>query len=145
VALAREAIGDLDAAQRLLGEQLAIRRAILGEQHPDVAMSRFGLARLSEARGSLSEALELHRRALQTRLQTLHPDHPDIARSQTALAMLLMRLGQAGDAEPLLRACLARHERVLAGGHWRTENVRAILGECLAATGGAAPPAVPGE
>ncbi len=132
VALAHESQGDLEEAQRLLGEQLAIRRTLLGDHHPDVAMSRFGLARLSEARGANDEALGLHRSALETRLATLHADHPDIARSQTALALLLMRLGQPGEAEPLLRACLARHERVLAEGHWRTEEVRAILGECLA-------------
>jgi tetratricopeptide (TPR) repeat protein/predicted Ser/Thr protein kinase len=133
VAMVLEAKGDLAAAQRVLAEQLAIRRAVLGDGHPDTAMSRFGLARLAEAAGSPEEAVVLHRRALEARLATLHPDHPDIARSQTALAILLMKLGRPGEAEPLLQACLARHERVLAEGHWRTAEVRGILDECRAA------------
>ncbi len=56
--------GQLDEAEKLLRESLAIDRKLLGNEHPVVALELNNLAVVLQAKGQLDEAERLYREAL---------------------------------------------------------------------------------
>ena len=81
-----EALGNYKQAEPLYQQALAIRRAALGEQHPDYAESLQYLGALCESLGRLAEAKRQTQEALAIRRQTVGEDHPDYAHSLHTLA-----------------------------------------------------------
>ena len=65
----------------LAQKQIATRRRLLGEDHPDVAVSLTALGELARFQGDWRGALDLHTRALELRRKVLGEKHPDFARS----------------------------------------------------------------
>ena len=80
---------------------LAIREAVLGAEHPDVATSLNNLAWLYQARGRYEAAEPLYQRALAIHEAVLGAQHPDVATSLNNLAELYWAQGRYGEAEPL--------------------------------------------
>ena len=86
---------------------MAIRRKVLGEDHPDTAASYNNLALNLDAQGKYGAAEPLFQKALAIYLKVLGEDHPDTAASYNNLASNLDAQGKYGEAEPLYQKALA--------------------------------------
>ena len=93
--------GDYDAAEPLFREALAMRRRVLGDDHPHVAGSLSNLAFLLSSKGDNDGAEPLCREALAMRRRLLGDEHPDVATALNNLGSLLSDKGDYDGAEPL--------------------------------------------
>ncbi len=100
---------------RILEEALAIRRTILGEQHPDVARDLNQLAEALMARGDSAAALESWEQALRILEHRGEPelDRPLRARLVENLARAHLRRSDPEQALRFLRQALDLHKRQL--------------------------------
>jgi CHAT domain-containing protein len=73
--------------------QLAVRRRVLGEEAPDVAVSLSTVADVVMVQGDIPEARDLYNRALSMRRRILGEKHPDVAQSLDALGLAEKDLG----------------------------------------------------
>jgi hypothetical protein len=73
-------------AEQLSREILAVRRRLLGDDHPDTLTSRATLARLAGGQGRRTEAEELYRQVIADRTRVLGVHHPDTAAVRNELA-----------------------------------------------------------
>jgi tetratricopeptide (TPR) repeat protein len=71
-----QAQGRLDEAEPLYRRALAIKEKLLGNDHPDTALTLHNLAVLCADLGRPGEAESLYCRALTTFTAVLGPDHP---------------------------------------------------------------------
>ena len=84
-------------------EALGMRRATLGNRHPDTLASISNLGTLLYAKGDLDAAEPLYREALKVRRATLGNRHPNTLTSMNNLGALLQAKGDLAAAEPLFR------------------------------------------
>ncbi|HSK77016.1 MAG TPA: serine/threonine-protein kinase, partial [Thermoanaerobaculia bacterium] len=104
--VARGQRAELDAAHAALEEALAMRRKILGEEHPDVAITHSELGRTLFDQGRLDEAEVHFRSALAIRRKVLGPVDHETATSMSDLGHLLRQKGDRAGAEALFRDTL---------------------------------------
>ena len=104
-------------AKPLLRRSLAIRKKVLGSDHPDTAISLNNLGVVLRFQGRYGQAEPLIRRSLTIRKKVLGSDHPDTAISLNNLALLLQAQGRYGEAEPLFRQALAIREKTPGHDH----------------------------
>jgi CHAT domain-containing protein/Tfp pilus assembly protein PilF len=83
-------------------QALALRKAVLGEDHPDCAASRNNLASLYQALGDYARARPLYERARDLYKLALGEGHPDYANSLNNLASVYKDAGDYARARPLL-------------------------------------------
>lgn len=102
--LYREARGPMERS-------LALRRAELGDRHPDVARSEYALAGLLRRLGEYETARGHYERALAVREAAYGPDHPEVAVSLSGLANLMLERGEYGAARPLYERAISILER----------------------------------
>ncbi len=95
-------LGDYGGAEAALEQSLAIRKSILGEEHPGVASCLRNLAALYEDKGDYKEAETSYRHALTIHEKGLGPNHPQVALSLIKLASLSLAGGQVAEAAELL-------------------------------------------
>lgn len=69
------ALGQYDDAKAYIDQSLDIRKAILGENHPDYAWSLDSLSQWYEETGELNKAAETMERVITIRRDALGPDH----------------------------------------------------------------------
>jgi tetratricopeptide (TPR) repeat protein len=69
--------GKYEQAEQLLTRVLAVRRRVLGEQHPHTLITMDFLAKVYASEGKYSEARALYTKVLDMRLRVLGKDHPD--------------------------------------------------------------------
>src|SRR5690242_3348454 len=98
--------GQYVEAVPLVERALKLRKAVLGENHPDFAASLNSLANLYYDQGNYTQAEPLYERALAIREASLGNNHPLVAASLNNLANLYYDQGNYTQAEPL-------HERAL--------------------------------
>ena len=103
----------LESARR----ELAIRKEVLGERHPDYATSLNNLAFLLQSQGDYAAARPLYEKALAIRKEVLGERHPDYAQSLNNLAVLLESQGDYAAARPLFEQALAIRKEVLGERH----------------------------
>ena len=96
-----------NAARTTLEEALAMRRKVLGEEHPDVAVTHSELGRVLFDQGRLDEAEAHFRSALAIRRKALGPADHETATSMSDLGLLLRDKGDRAGAEALFRETLA--------------------------------------
>lgn len=92
---------------------LELRRAVLGNEHPDTLRSMTSLATLHERRGGYAEAESLYRRVLAVQRRVLGADQPATIRSMQGLAATYYGQGKYSQAEALSSETLALYSRVL--------------------------------
>lgn len=96
----------LDDARATLEDALAMRRQILGEEHPDVAISHSELGRVLFDVGRLDQAEAHFRSALAIRRKVLGPYDHETATSMSDLGHLLRQKDDRAGAEALFRETL---------------------------------------
>ena len=94
-------------AESLIKEALAIDRAALPENHPDLARNVKNLAGLYNSQGRYAEAEPLIKEALAIDRAALPENHPDLATAVNNLASLYNSQGRYAEAEPLFKEALA--------------------------------------
>ncbi|MGC1396300.1 MAG: tetratricopeptide repeat-containing protein, partial [Coleofasciculaceae cyanobacterium] len=104
--------GQYKAAIPLLERALAIQEKVLGQEHPDVALSLNNLATLYQNMGNYSQAKPLFQRSLAIREKVLGQEHPDVATSLNNLALLYQDMGNYNQAENMYQRSLAIIEKV---------------------------------
>jgi serine/threonine protein kinase len=109
-------------AEPLHRRALELRRRVLGDRHPQTAMSlnNFGWMLYRGAEGDpakLAEAELLLREALAANETLLGPEHPDVALNLCNLGLFDIDAGRLADAEPLLLRSLAIREKTLPADH----------------------------
>ncbi|MGB7445248.1 MAG: tetratricopeptide repeat protein, partial [Coleofasciculaceae cyanobacterium] len=109
--------GKYDEAIPLAERFLAIRKKVLGSEHPDVATSLNNLAYLYESQGRYEQAEPLYHQALEMYQRLLGQEHPDVATSLNNLAALYQSQGRYEQAEPLYRQALEINQRLLGQEH----------------------------
>lgn len=112
-----------------------MRRKLLGEKHPHVAIAQCHLSDLFYRRGEYDKAISEAQSALELQRAALPAGHADIARSLLALGQALTAKGDAARAEPLLREAVEIRRKTLTDGSPLLSSTISALGECLAAQG----------
>ncbi len=125
--VARGQRAELDASRAALEEALIIRRQILGEEHPDVAVTHSELGRTLFDQGRLDEAEAHFRAALAIRRKMLGPADHETATSMSDLGLLLRQKGDRAGAEKLLRETLAVTRKASGPRHPDTATALANL------------------
>jgi serine/threonine protein kinase/Tfp pilus assembly protein PilF len=110
-------VGRSDIALPHAEAALAIRRRVLGEDHPDTIASLSDYATVLWSLGRAAEAQPLHEEALARRRRVLGEDDPATIDSLNNCASVLEALGRAADAEPIYEEALKRCSRVLGDNH----------------------------
>src|SRR5262249_53509204 len=98
----------------LLEKALAIKRKLLGEDHPDTALSCNAVATNLMAQGKYAQAQVMHEQALAIRRKVLGEDHPLTAASYYNLAGTLSSQDTPAPGPSLRRASGRR------SGRWRS-------------------------
>jgi tetratricopeptide (TPR) repeat protein len=98
-------------------EALKIVKEVLGEKHPEYAISLNSLAGLYWKTGQYNKAVLLLSEALKIRKEVLGEKHPDYATSLNNLASLYYSMGQYDKAEPLYKESLKIRKEVLGERH----------------------------
>jgi tetratricopeptide (TPR) repeat protein len=78
-------MGNYTAAEPLFKEALAINKKVLGENHPDYAMSLNNLALLYQAMGNYTAAEPLYKEALAIRKKVLGENHSECTQGITVI------------------------------------------------------------
>lgn len=94
--------GAPEAAEPLLREALAMRRALLEGDHPDLAQTLTNLGLMLKDYGSAEASLEFLEEALGVRREGLDPEHYRIGQAMLNLATGYRKAGRLDDAEALL-------------------------------------------
>jgi tetratricopeptide (TPR) repeat protein len=93
-------------------QSLAMRRELMGENHPDVAQTLLNLASLQYDRGDVREALDNFREVLSIYRKVYPADHPETARVLNALGFRLMIAKEIDEADRDLTEGLAMRRRL---------------------------------
>lgn len=101
------------AAEPLLVRLLAMKRELLGDEHPEVATVLASLASVRKSLGDYGSAEELYRHALQIRELTLPPNHITSAMTMESLAETCAARGHYDEALRLSRRALEMREVTL--------------------------------
>ncbi|PSR16675.1 tetratricopeptide repeat protein [filamentous cyanobacterium CCP3] len=109
--------GRYGEAEPLYQDALAMRKWLLGDEHPDVASSLSNLALLYKNQGRYREAESLYQNALAMRKRLLSDEHSDIASSLNDLGALYYNQGRYGEAEPLFQDALVMYKQLLGNEH----------------------------
>ncbi|NEO55845.1 MAG: tetratricopeptide repeat protein [Okeania sp. SIO3B5] len=96
---------------------LAIRKNVLGDDHPNVATSMNNLALLYYLQGKYTEAEPLFQQSLAIWKEKLGDNHLDVAKSLNNLALLYESQGRYTEAEPLYQQSLAIRKEKLGDNH----------------------------
>ncbi|WP_164689672.1 tetratricopeptide repeat protein [Herpetosiphon llansteffanensis] len=99
--------GSYRFAQQLFEYAWALRKDLLGIDHPATAESIDGVAGVLSRQGKYREAQPLYEQALAIRTATLGIDHSATAESVNNLAFVLSRQGKYREAQPLYEQALA--------------------------------------
>ncbi len=118
-------------ARPLLREALDLRRELLGEHHPWVAIAQIHWGDLLYRQGQYAEAEREIRAALRLQREALPEGHIDLARSLVVLGRILTSKGEPAAGELHLREALAIRKKALARGHVLISLAEGALGECL--------------
>jgi tetratricopeptide (TPR) repeat protein len=104
-------------AEPLLQRALAIRKHVLGSEHPDTAETLNNLANLYYVQGNYEQAEPLYQQGLSARQKALGPEHPDVANSLYNLATLYRDQGKYEQAETLYQQALTIWQKALGPEH----------------------------
>jgi tetratricopeptide (TPR) repeat protein len=114
--------GDYEEAGALYRQSLAMRRRLVGDEHPDVGATLYSLAVLLYLKGEYSEAEKTERQAIDIFQKSLKPDYWRIHRSRSHLGACLVKLKRYREAEEELLAGYAGLKAALGDQHAETQK-----------------------
>jgi len=123
-------LGLLQTARPLQEQTLAIRRRVLGEDHPDTLYSINTLGTLLAELGEFTEAEAYFREAVDKYRKTVGEDHEAISAIGN-LGQVLSSQGKLEEAERYTRESLAKSRQMLGDEHPSTLNSISNLGVVL--------------
>jgi eukaryotic-like serine/threonine-protein kinase len=126
---------NLEEAERLYTEALAIKLAANGENHFTLANPLEGLGSVLVARGKGTDAIEPLGRALALREATQGVNHPALSQTLRKLASAYRLAGRTDDAEKALVRAMTIIEKAHGPEHPEVAASAQALGELLAARG----------
>ena len=127
--------GDLDEADALAEQALAILLPTFGSDSSEVADVRETQALIARQRHDLGTARRFIEAALDGYRKALGPRHPSVAGAETMLGDILIRAGEAHDALPVLEHALAIQEGAREDDAADVVMARTSLAEALLAAG----------
>ena len=133
IATTLQSLGMLDRATLPQEQALSLRRAALGEDHPDTLASMSKAGSLLEAQGRMEQAETLIRAALDAKRRVLGDEHPSTLTEINNLGALLKAQGRLDEAEPLYREALDAERRVLGDDHPEMVALLNNMGQLLRA------------
>lgn len=107
---------------------LAIRSAVLGEQHPDLAINLHTMGWTYDAEGDYPNALAHHQRGLAIRRAAFGDRHHDVAISRNYLGMVLHSLASHQEARQHYEEALAIHLALTPNDQGEVAELRNNLG-----------------
>lgn len=110
-------LGLYERAQGLYESDLAVRRGLHGEGHPEVAASLNLLAEMANRRGDSARAEALALQALAIRERTLGSESPEVAKALATAGIASWQLGDFKSARARLERSLAIQEKALGPSH----------------------------
>jgi tetratricopeptide (TPR) repeat protein len=134
-AMFRQHQGQLSPAITLFEQNLADRRRVLGDDHPDTLSSFHHLANAYRSAGRLVKAITMFEQVLTRRRRVLGNDHPETLNSRHNLAYTYLATGNPVEAITLLEQVLTDRRRVLGDDHPNTLISRDNLAGAYRSTG----------
>lgn len=131
VASTQRELGLLVAATQPQEQALAIRRRVLGDDHPDTLVSLSNMGLLLLAQGKLAEAEPYLRETQQEYRLVLGDEHPETLRSISNLGHLMYAQGKLKEAEAYYSEAMEKFRRVIGDEHPDTLTSIASLGLML--------------
>ena len=119
------------SARNLLEPALAIRRDVLGAEHPLVAVSLFNLAQLLGSTGETERAVDLSRQGLAILRRDALSASPVLAQAISSHATQLYHLGDLEGAEPLYRKALEMKIALYGDVHLSVATSWSLLGNLM--------------
>jgi YD repeat-containing protein len=110
-------MGENSQAIQQLGRALALRRAALAPDHPDILNSMAHLAQAYQAAGNITEVLRLHKEIFELRKARFGPNDSETLWTMNRLAMTLLTAGRPEEALPLFEEGLKRAQTALGPVH----------------------------
>ena len=114
---------------------MATSRRLLGDDHPDIAISLNHIATLLRDQGKLDAAESMFRQSLAIAQRTLGADQTDTVKIETNLGDLLATRGGLQESEGWLRESLRARRKILPADHPDIFDSEARLGGVLALEG----------
>jgi eukaryotic-like serine/threonine-protein kinase len=136
LALVRMDQGAREEARGHYERALAIDRAALGDDHPDVAVRLHHLASWHAAVGAPAEALGLLEEAARIRAATLPAGHWRLADQGILMAQVLLALGRLDEAEREILGAIRIFGDTYGAEDGRTRSAEGVLAEIRARRGG---------
>jgi tetratricopeptide (TPR) repeat protein len=124
-----------EEAEQLSVDALAMRREILGDDHPDVAWSYYNLAYVLLERGKQDEADNVLTKAFEMRGPNLPDEHPVVSSCFLLLGRSQMNDGRFDEARAAFEKCLQLRLATLPREHWLISTTESFLGQCLVRSG----------
>jgi tetratricopeptide (TPR) repeat protein len=115
----------------LLQSALAIRRDVLGADHPATAAAYSRIGELYDQLGRFAEAEQAHRTALAAWREALKDEHPDAAAGYDRLGVNLVQQAKYAEAEASCRKGLAIRRKALGEEHPDTARSYNNVSDCL--------------
>jgi tetratricopeptide (TPR) repeat protein len=123
--------GRFSEAEPLLRKSLALRRQLLGEDHPQTLTAINNLGTLLQAAGQLVEAEALYREALGRLRRVQGEEHRETLGAINNLGVLLLVADKPEEAEPFVREAMQKLQRVVGEQHPNAMSSIANLGVVL--------------
>jgi tetratricopeptide (TPR) repeat protein len=117
----------LDAARVTQQRALAIKEAVYGPEHPEVARTLTNLGSVQQQLGEFEAARVTQQRALAIQEAVYGPEHPDVSITLTNLGIVQQQLGKLDAAREDVERALAIFEQFLGLNHPTTRQARAHL------------------
>lgn len=125
--LARLQAGDLDGADQLLQQSLAVRQEVLPSGHSEFADARLGLGLLALTRGDAVAAERELRTGREVIAALASPDRVPIDEIELALARALALQGRNDEGLAVATAAVQRMRDNVAPGHWLRRTAEALI------------------
>ncbi|HEX3926422.1 MAG TPA: tetratricopeptide repeat protein [Gemmatimonadales bacterium] len=121
--------GKVPAADSVYRATLALRRQVLGAEHPDYVSTLFNYSMFIFDQKRYREAADYSREILALRGKTLPESHPAIAAALQTLGRSLDQLGDPAGGEKALLESLALRRQYVGPESWVAASSEGVLGE----------------
>ena len=124
---------------------LAVRKRVLGPEHPDTLMVAGDLAGSLSGQGNHAEVEQITREVLAVEKRVLGPEHPNTLTVAANLAIALFHQRKYAEAQPLCEATLEVQRRVLGPNHPHMLHTASLLDQMRSHRRSAQPAAAAGN